>query len=173
MKRLLLSVACAMMLCSVASAKGVSIEALRVCHLEKPIAIDTPTPSFSWQIHSAKAGDEQTSYRIMVASSEELLARGEADVWDSGTVESEQSVQVVYRGEPLASRHQYWWQVELTTALSRKVVRSEVSRFGIGIIDAEDIAGEFIGVEGSGARAVMLRQSFEVEQKFDAALMHL
>ena len=88
MKRLLLAVACAMMLCSVASAKGVSIEALRVCHLEKPLAIDTPTPSFSWQIHSAKAGDEQTSYRIMVASSEELLARGEADVWDSGTVES-------------------------------------------------------------------------------------
>lgn len=173
MKRLLLTIACVVMLCSVASAKGVSVEALRVCHLENPLAIDTPTPSFSWQIHSAKAGDEQTSYRIRVASSEELLARGEADVWDSGVVQSEQMVQVLYGGEPLKARHQYWWQVELTTALGRRVLRSEIGRFGVGILSAEDIAGEFIGVEGSAERAVMLRRSFKVEQMGEAALMQI
>jgi alpha-L-rhamnosidase len=51
-------------------------------------------------------GVRQTAYRILVAGDEKLLKEGKADLWDSGKVESDQSVHVEYKGKALESRMQ-------------------------------------------------------------------
>jgi len=70
---------------------------------ENPAGIDTDTPRLSWELHSDERSVHQTGYRILVASSEELLARNRADKWDSGWVSSDESVGIDYAGAPLAT----------------------------------------------------------------------
>ena len=55
-----------------------------------------------------------------MASSVELLAKDEGDVWDSGRVDSDQSTLVDYRGKPLASGAAYYWKVRVWLAPNRK-----------------------------------------------------
>lgn len=53
-----------------------------------PLGLDAPAPRLSWELHSDKRGVTQASYRVLVASTAELLARNQGDIWDSGAVGS-------------------------------------------------------------------------------------
>lgn len=92
--------------------------------LTDPLAIDTATPRFGWQLRSGRRGDAQRSYRIEVASDSLRLLAGDADLWDSGWVRSKRSVGVTYEGLPLTARTQCWWRV---TARTEKGNRKAVS----------------------------------------------
>ncbi|MDR1102522.1 MAG: family 78 glycoside hydrolase catalytic domain [Tannerella sp.] len=69
-------------------------------------------PSLGWVVHSDRPNTLQTAYRILVASSPELLAKDDADLWDSGRTESGNSVSVRYGGEPLQPSTVYYWKVK-------------------------------------------------------------
>ncbi len=98
-----------MLLTSWSAVAGVSVENLRVEYCENPVAIDAPAPRLSWQLQSKERGQRQTAYGVLVASSEELLKRGQGDLWDSGKVVSDQSIQLHYAGKPLTALGQYYW----------------------------------------------------------------
>ena len=83
---------------------GAGVDDLRCEYLREPLGVDTPQPRLSWIINSNRRGERQTAYQVLVASSEELLGKDQGDLWDSGKVESGQSVQVEYAGRPLESR---------------------------------------------------------------------
>ena len=87
---------------------------LRCEYLVNPLGIDERRPRLSWIIESNRRGAKQIAYRIQVASTPEMLARNEADLWDSGRVRSDASTEIVYRGRGLASRQRAWWRVERT-----------------------------------------------------------
>ncbi len=70
-----------------------------------------PQPEFTWVVPLACRGDRQTAYQILVATSREQLVGNAADAWDSGKVESSESVAVEYQGKPLASQQTYYWKV--------------------------------------------------------------
>jgi hypothetical protein len=57
--------------------------------LSTPLGMDAEKPLLSWKIEDSRHSAKQTAYQIQVASTEEKLASGKADVWDSGRVESE------------------------------------------------------------------------------------
>ncbi|MBN1590872.1 MAG: alpha-L-rhamnosidase N-terminal domain-containing protein [Pirellulales bacterium] len=61
-------------------------------------------------VASPKRGARQTAYQLLVASSPEGLAAGQGDLWDSGRVESDQTLHVVYRGRTLRSGQQCYWK---------------------------------------------------------------
>ena len=46
-------------------------------------------------------GQKQTAYQVLVASTPKLLAKDQGDLWDSGKVASDQSIQVEHVGKPL------------------------------------------------------------------------
>lgn len=50
----------------------------------EPLGIESRSPRFSWKVTSQKRTYRQSAYRILVADSEEVLAVGEATIWDSG-----------------------------------------------------------------------------------------
>ena len=108
--------------------------------LTDPWAIDTTVPHFAWQLRSPRQGDAQRSYRIEVASDSLLLSRGEADLWDSGTVRSDRSVGIAYEGRPLAARQLAWWRVTVRTARGGRKATSPIARFGIGLTDTRSPA---------------------------------
>jgi alpha-L-rhamnosidase len=89
---------------------------LRCEYLENPLGLDVVAPHFSWQSDSAERNWRQTAYEILVASREETLAPGKADVWDGGKVGSAESVGIAYRGPALESRKRYYWKVRVWDA---------------------------------------------------------
>jgi len=63
--------------------------------------INNPRPTFSWAIHDERQGAKQTAWQIMVASSLDNIAGDKPDFWDSGKVQSDQSVSIKYAGKVL------------------------------------------------------------------------
>src|SRR4051794_8273242 len=68
------------------------VAALRTEYMENPIGIDIPDPRLSWEVGSARAGEKQTAYQVLVSSSQS----GAGDLWDSGRVNSDRMAQIVY-----------------------------------------------------------------------------
>ena len=77
------------------------------------LGIDVKSPRLDWVLTSDQRGQKQTAYQVLVATSEANLAAGKGDLWDSGKVVSDQSIQVVYQGAALASRQRAFWKVKI------------------------------------------------------------
>ena len=85
---------------------------LTVNYLKNPCGIDT-TPRFSYKVASDKQGDAQKKRRICVYSSEAALKAGQPDMWDSGYVESDNTVLIHYEGKELAPVTKYYFSCEV------------------------------------------------------------
>lgn len=72
---------------------------------KRPIGFDM-LPRFSWKIESGRKNTMQQSYQLLVKD-------GEKTVWDSGKVESGQSLFVEYRGEELIPYTVYLVEVRI------------------------------------------------------------
>ena len=68
-------------------------------------------PVLGWQVEDSRKDVMQTAYRVLVATSPELLACDSADMWDSGEVASDRSVAVEYEGKDLQPSSLYYWKV--------------------------------------------------------------
>jgi alpha-L-rhamnosidase len=124
-------------------------EALSVEYLRDPVGLDTPAPRLSWKLtaQDAKACDlRQSAYQVLVASSAEKLAREEGDLWNSGRVASEQSVNVVYQGAPLKTSQRCYWAVRAwDNQSSAPSGWSRPGRWVMGVMRAEDWQAKWIG----------------------------
>ena len=76
-----------------------------------PIGLETIYPRLSWQ-----SDDGQVAWRVRVASSEERLLSGEADLWDSGKVQGDETYGVAYSGKAPEPSQRAFWQVKTWTA---------------------------------------------------------
>lgn len=121
-----------------ACAAGITAQGLRCEYRENPLGIDVRMPRLSWQLDSHERGQKQTAYRILVASSAATLQRGQGDLWDSGKVVSDQSIQVRYAGKPLAARQQCFWKVQTWDKDGKESGWSPVATWEIGLPDAAD-----------------------------------
>jgi alpha-L-rhamnosidase len=90
-----------------------TVTALHCEYLTAPDNIDSPHPRLSWRLETDRRGAAQTAWQVRVASSTAKLARGEADLWDSGRVTGDQTNQIAYAGKPLTSRAECFWQVQV------------------------------------------------------------
>ena len=74
--------------------------ALRCEYLVTPLGLDNPTPRLSWVLEGDGRDLRQTAYQVMVDG-----------LWDSGRVESSDTVHVRYGGPPLADGQRAEWRV--------------------------------------------------------------
>ena len=98
--------------------------------------LTNPTPYFDWIVNSDKPGDFQTAFRIMVASSPELLKNATPDLWNTGTVLSGQSINISYAGKPLSSNTSFWWKVKTINKLGGESDWSNIQKFNTSDINA-------------------------------------
>jgi alpha-L-rhamnosidase len=120
---------------------------LRVNNLKTPLAIDDLTPSYSWQLQDPARGAKQTAYEVLVATSADLLAHGKADVWDSGRIQSSQSLNVRYAGPAIHASTRYFWQVRLWDAAGKPCTDSETSWWESGLLSQKAWQADWIGYE--------------------------
>ena len=116
---------------------------LRCEYRVNPLGIDEPQPRLSWRVESTERGQRQTAYRILVASQPELLQREVGDLWDSGRVESPETVHIAYAGRPLHSRQQCHWRVCVWDRNGRSTW-SEPARWTMGLLSPQDWQAQFI-----------------------------
>lgn len=86
---------------------------LRCEALTNPMGVDEKTPLLSWWIEANGHDRAQSAYRLIVASTEEALAQQSPLIWDSGRLQSDQTLHVPYGGPRLEPLTRYWWAVEV------------------------------------------------------------
>jgi alpha-L-rhamnosidase len=77
---------------------------LRCEYLENPLGIDMASPHLSWQSDNTERNWKQIAYEVLVSST----STGKADIWDSGKIDSGESVGIAYNGPALHSRKRYF-----------------------------------------------------------------
>lgn len=143
---------------------SMSLYDLRCENLKNPIALDNTSPHFSWKIKSHSIM-KQLGYEIQVATDSIKLVQGNADLWNSGFIESDQSIMVSYGGKELKSRMLCFWRVRIKDNFGKYSTWSDIQRFAIGILDNELFHGRYIGLAYGDVRSPLLRKSFNVERK--------
>ena len=127
---------------------------LRVDNLRTPLGIDDPAPRFSWQLQDPARGAKQTAYEVLVASREELLRQGKADVWDSGRIDSGESLNVRYKGPAIAASTRSFWRVKVWDAAGMPYAESEIGWWETGLGTQEAWRAQWIGYETAEENAV-------------------
>ncbi|CAM4025689.1 alpha-L-rhamnosidase [Pedobacter westerhofensis] len=124
----------------------VQVTAPRCEMRENPLGIDMLKPSLSWKIDSRSRSVVQTSYQVLVASSQEKLAANTGDLWDSGNIRSDASVNVLYQGVPLKSRTKCYWKVKIGNNRGDSEW-SAPAFWSMGLLKGGDWKGRWIGMD--------------------------
>jgi alpha-L-rhamnosidase len=160
---------------------------LRCEYLKNPLGIDRTAPRLSWKLQAAppaRRGLGQTAYQIQVASMEQALRGGKADLWDSGKVSSDGSNHIAYLGKPLESRQRCWWKVRIWDQSGRVSAWSETALWSVGLLQASDWEAKWIGLNGGDQTlpsdktrtrlpARMLRREFETPKPIRRATVYV
>ena len=83
-----------------------------------------------------------------------MLASGKADVWDSGRVASNQSVNVRYAGPALAVSKRYYWRVNAWDQNGKAYPPSDVTWWETGLLDSAGWKAQWISYEDEEHRSV-------------------
>src|SRR6185437_10762354 len=132
---------------SAAMAAGASIVPVKLqCEYRlNPAGIDVGQPRLTWQVQSAERDQGQTAYQILVASSQERLQKDSGDLWDSGKIASDETVDIVYSGKPLASGEPCFWKVKVWDKNGRASAWSAPAEWSMGLLNQNDWRGKWIG----------------------------
>ena len=157
MNRLTSLIFAALLSLPLAALHAAEVTDLRCEYLKDPLGIDVAKPRLSWKIVISKQrGVRQVAYQVLVASSEKLLKKDKGDLWDSGKVESDQSIHVEYKGKALESRMKCFWKVRVWIGkdegknLKPEKVRDMVTTFSdpamwtMGLLKPEDFKARWI-----------------------------
>jgi alpha-L-rhamnosidase len=153
----------ALFFCLAAVAPGLAkttITDLRCEGLDSPPGIDATQPRLSWILHTDERGQRQTAYQILVAGTADNLKAGQGDLWDSGRVNSGQSIQVAYAGKPLASNQQCFWKVRVWDRDGIVSDWSPPAVWAMGILQPADWHAQWIGLDGVSATNYLTNTSW-------------
>ena len=100
-----------------------------------PIGLDVQRPAFSWKLSSDRRGVRQASCRLTVRE-------GETTVWDTGVLETDQSLYHVYDGEALKPRTAYTVTVE--AADDQGETADVTGHFETGLFDYRAMEADWI-----------------------------
>lgn len=137
-----------------------------------PRGIGETMPRFSWKRTDTAINARQTKYRVTVGTAAE-----KSDLWDSGEVQSDQSLFVEYKGKPLAPRQVAHWQVQ-TWDENGKSVTSGTGMFELGLVDEKQITAKWIqsdlvGDEKESPAVPYVRNAFDLGNNIASARLYI
>jgi len=152
-------------------------------YLSDPLGIDVPAPRLSWEISGTVRDIQQSSYRLLVASSLKTLEADKGDLWDTGEVKSDQSLNIQYDGKPLESREACYWKLMVATNKG-KSLWSKPAKWSMGLLNKSDWKGHWIGCDKifpgerpdsvySRLAARYFRKEFGIEKRITRATAYI
>lgn len=143
-----------------------------------PIGIDVEKPRLSWQIISEEENIMQTAYEIRIAGSKSGLSKKSKQLWASGKVTSDKSVNVVYEGAALKSMERVYWQVRVWDNNNKVSDWSEAAFWEAGILEENSWIASWVTMpnekeyEGKSRPAQYYRNEFSAAKKIKAARVY-
>jgi alpha-L-rhamnosidase len=160
-----------------------SISTLLCERRENPLAVDSPAPRLSWILASSKRAQRQTAYRVLVASSPQVLAESRGDLWDSGKVVSSETLNVGYAGRALTSGQVCHWKVCVWDGADRQTAWSAPTSWEVALLSASDWGAAWLndGKTNPATEADMFtpdpaplfRKEFAVTKQVRRARLHI
>jgi alpha-L-rhamnosidase len=149
-------------------------------YLANPGGVDVASPRLSWEIVGGPRSARQTAYQVLVASSADLLAQDQGDVWDSGKVDSDQSIGVNYAGPALRSGQNVYWKVRVWDQLDQPAPWSKPATWSMGLLSAGDWSAKWIGKDEDETKltdrrlpARWLRRDFTIDKPVGRAVVYM
>jgi alpha-L-rhamnosidase len=144
---------------------------LRTENLFNPVGIDAAHPRFSWQLLSDKRNTMQSAYEIIVTEA------GKNAVWQTDKVNSDSSVQVIYKGSPLKSGTQYSWKLRVWDNNNKASQWSEAGYFTTALLNSTEWKAQWI-TPGYKEDSVMrpspyFRKEFSTSKKIKNATAYI
>lgn len=145
---------------------------------ENPITIDVEKPRFSWQILSEEKNVLQTAYEIRVADSPKNMAKKSKQLWSTGKVESDKSVNIEYGGTALKSMQRAYWQVRIWDNNGKVSAWSAPAAWEMGILESGSWTASWIAMKyekkGEGSLpAHYYRNEFTTGKKVSSARVYV
>ncbi len=137
-----------------------SVTSLRTEYLSNPLAIQHPQPRLSWVVTSSKRDESQSAYRVLVASSPELLSKNNGDLWDSGLVTSNSTFGIVYAGKPLPSRQVCHWKVQTIDGSGAPSEWSQPATWSMGLLSPSDWSAQWIDAAPTRAQITITSATY-------------
>jgi alpha-L-rhamnosidase len=159
------------------------LEGLRCEYKTNPLAIQDKQPRLSWTLSSKERGQYQTAYRILVSDDRVLLRNGTGNLWDSGRVESRQTLHIPYEGSPLSSGQRCFWKAKIWDRIGNPSPWSQSAYWEMGLLSPDDWMGDWISdgkaepVQDEGFYqenpAPLFRKEFELGRKVKNARLYI
>jgi alpha-L-rhamnosidase len=123
------------------AAQSLSADHLRCDYQPHPLGLQTRTPALSWELRSDRRNVWQTAYQVLVSDSRKSLDQNLGNVWDSGRVQADASIQVSYAGSALQPAKVYFWKVKTWDNQNGVSKWSAVSEWQTGLFSPTDWKG--------------------------------
>ena len=145
---------------------------LRCEYALDPLGVDVAKPRLSWSVVSDARGQRQSAYEILVASAADKLAQNEGDLWQSGKVESDETLHVPYSGVELQSSQQVFWKLRIWDKNGAPSAWSEPATWTMGVLNDKDWTAKWI-VAPWVSESLLLRREFAVKPGLKRAIVHV
>jgi hypothetical protein len=151
----------------------ISPDDLRCDYAVNPLGVDSPKPRLFWQLAGGNRGEKQTAYQILAASSEKNLAHDDGDLWDSGKVASDETIQIPFPGDKLKSAQSVFWKVRVWDGNGKISAWSKPATWTTGILQDSDWQAKWIGAAQTNIPSLLLRREFVVKPGLKRALANV
>jgi alpha-L-rhamnosidase len=137
------------------------------------------SPRLYWTVSSPRRAAKQMAYQIQLGTSPSYLTNGLADVWDSGQVYSDRTIQVEYdskSGQPLQSGQRLWWRVKSWDLASGLSAWSTNGFFQTGLLrptDWADVNWISLSSYSGGGPCPMFRREFILTNRVQSATAYV
>jgi len=161
-------------LCPAASAlAGLTPVDLRCEYAVNPLGVDSPRPRLFWKLESSQQNQKQIAYEILAASTAKNLADNRGDLWATGKVISDDTIQIPYAGQKLASSQAVFWKVRAWDAMGHHSSWSKPATWTMGVLQPADWHAQWIGAADTNIPSLLLRHDFVVKPGLQRALINI
>lgn len=154
-----------------------NIDELECEYKINPISVDEANPRLSWKLFTFTRNVVQVAYEIRVGSNAVSLTRGNNIIWQSGKVNSDQSINVPYKGPALSSRQKCYWQVRVWSNKKQLSPWSSVNYWKMGLLNHNDWVAHWIQdtykSDTNGGPSPMFRKNFKLKKIVKAAYLYI
>lgn len=146
---------------------------------ENPISLNVKNPLFSWIIIGDKRGIIQKAYRIIVSESKQNIEKSIGDIWDTDWMESDKSINIIYKGKVLQSDTKYYWSAAIKENNGNISDFSRTYSFTTAFFNQTDWHSSYIGTENEPQtswpdtigtlRAPIYRREYDIKKTIKSA----
>lgn len=158
-------------------------EGLRCEYKNNPFVVQDKQPRLGWMLRSEERGQYQTAYRILVSDDRNQLRKETGNLWDSGRVRSQQTLQIPYEGSPLRSGQRCYWKAMIWDKNGTPSHWSESSFWEMGLLSPVDWEGDWISDGKANPDqdeefyqddpAPLFRKEFDLKRKVKKARLYI